>query len=79
MNTEKTVMEYVDYLAALKNDHPNVAGEIGSFRNLEQVLDWMKNTGRSLADLDMITQDEFCHDLILPLDQEGRHLVFAMS
>ena len=69
--------EYDDDIALLANTHPELAREVRSFKNLERVLDWMKRRGLSLGSLDLITQDEFSHDLIVPLGQD--FLVFGMS
>jgi hypothetical protein len=71
------MFEYADYLARLQSDHPALAAGIANFRTLEHVLDWMKAEGHSLSSLDMVTQDEYCHDLIVPIGQDW--LVFGMT
>jgi hypothetical protein len=56
---------------------PELTAQLAGVRTLEHVLDWMKREGHSYATLDMITQDEFCHDLLLPVDPDW--LVFSMT
>ena len=61
------------YLAKI----PELADRIASFRTLEHVLDWLKTENLPLAALDMVTQDEYCHDLLLPIGSDW--LVFGMT
>ena len=56
-----------------------LAAEIRSFNTLENVLAWMKQRGLPLGSLDVIAQDEFSLDVLLPLDAAGRHLVFEAT
>jgi hypothetical protein len=70
-------MTYADELAEVRDRHPALAGEIAGFRTLEHILDWMKRGGHSFASLDMVTQDEFCHDLLMPIGSDW--LVFGMT
>ena len=68
---------YADYVARLQATHPNLAMTFASFITLEQVLNWMQRDGLPLASLDMVTQDEYCHDLIVPVGHEW--FVFGMT
>jgi uncharacterized radical SAM superfamily protein len=70
-------MDYLDFVAKLKPAHGSLAIEIEGFSNLENVLNWLKRRDFDLARLDLVTQDEFCHDLIIPID--GKSLVFGMT
>lgn len=70
-------MEYSDYIADLQRSRPKIAKQIARFTNLEHILNWLTAQNYPLAALDMVTQDEFCHDLLVPLD--GDWLVFGMS
>ena len=72
-------MEYQDYVRSLAADAPELAGEVAAFHNLENILDWMGKKGLSLGTIDVIQQDEYCHDLLIPLEPAGRHLVFGMT
>lgn len=61
----------------LRPIQPALADEIAGFRTLEHILDWMKQKGHAFANLDMVTQDEFCHDLLMPIGSDW--LVFGMT
>ena len=39
----------------------------------------MKAKGLPLAAIDVVAQDEFSHDLLIPLGTDGRHLAFGMT
>jgi hypothetical protein len=70
-------MNYADDVTTLSSSHPDVAQTISRFVTLEHILDWMKREGHPLGSLDMVTQDEFCHDLLLPIGPDW--LVFGMT
>jgi hypothetical protein len=72
-------MEYADYLQRLSQDHPELAREIGSLHSMEGVLKWMDRRGLSVAAIDLIQQDEYNHDVLIPLEIPGRHLVFGIT
>ena len=70
-------MEYSDCIADLRFSRPDLADRIAKFTNLEHILNWLTADNYPLGSLDMITQDEFCHDLLLPLGNDW--LVFGMT
>jgi hypothetical protein len=72
-----TETSYAHYLTEVRRTHPDLAERMGGCRTLEQVLDWIRRDGHSFAALDMVTQDEFCHDLMMPLGSDW--LVFGMT
>jgi hypothetical protein len=72
-------MEYQKHLQLLNKSHPTLGEGLTSLTTLEHVLNWMKERGLALASLDMVTQDEYSHDLILPLPVENQWLSFAMT
>lgn len=72
-------MEYQDYVNRLEAHSPDLAREVASFHTLENVLEWMKRRGISLATIDVVNQDEYRHDVIIPLNEAGRHLVFGCT
>jgi hypothetical protein len=45
--------------------------------SLEKILAWMQATGVAMQNLDLIAQDEFCHDLLVPY--QDRWLVFGLT
>jgi hypothetical protein len=72
-------MEYTDFITRLRPDHPALAAEVATFLTLEHVLNWMKQRSLPLGTLDLVTQDEFCHDVLIPLPEAPRHLVFGIT
>jgi hypothetical protein len=70
-------MEYCDFICELQNTRPELANRIACFTNLEHILNWLTADNYPLVSLDMITQDEYCHDLLLPLGDDW--LVFGMT
>jgi hypothetical protein len=73
----RAMSEYSEELGPVQRSNPALATEIANFRTLEHILDWMKQNGHAFADLDMVTQDEFCHDLLMPIGSDW--LVFGMT
>lgn len=68
-----------DYLRSVASlDNPVLKRELAEFSSVEQVLCWAKKGNPSLEGLEVIQQDEFTFDLILPLDP-ARWIVFATS
>jgi hypothetical protein len=47
-------------------------------RNLETILHWAPTAGISLAGIDLLQQDEYGYDLLLPLP-DTRWLVFGVT
>ena len=52
--------------------------EVEALGSLERVLGWMQARGLSLAETDLVAQDEFCHDLLVPLP-DGRWLGIGLT
>ena len=69
--------EYADDVASLRVVHRALADRIAGFRTLEHVLDWLRAEGQSLGTLDLVTQDEYSHDLLLPVGPDW--LTFGMT
>lgn len=72
-------MEYTDYVRLLQNEHADLAAEIASFRGLGTVMEWMKGRSIRLADAEIIHQDEYSLDFVVPLDAVGNHLAFGIT
>jgi hypothetical protein len=72
-------MDYRDYVTALEPEYPELAEELARFNTLESVLHWMQVRGFPLATIEIVFQDEFSHDFLLPLEPEGRYLVFGIT
>lgn len=71
-------MEYDDYFAVLQTQEPALAEELTSVRTLEHVLLWMHRRGLALESVEIIQQDEYALDFILPLE-DGRYLVWGIT
>jgi hypothetical protein len=69
--------DYADDIARLRASRPDLADRVAGFRTLEHVLDWLKAEGHPLGALDLVTQDEYCHDLLVPVGPDW--LVFGMT
>jgi hypothetical protein len=70
------MIEYADYVGRLSDN--KLATELLPIRTLERLLSWLTIRGIDLAKLDLIQQDEFSFDLIVPLDAV-RWMSFGMS
>ena len=70
-------MNYAQDISEVRTSRPDVAVHIAGFRTLEHVLDWLKAEGHPLGTLDLVTQDEYCHDLLVPVGPDW--LVFGMT
>jgi hypothetical protein len=66
-------------VARLASESPALAAEVAGIRTLEHVVRWMRDRGLSLTALDVVTQDEFTHDVLVPLGPDGRHVVFGAT
>ncbi len=51
--------------------------ELTGLTSLEKILAWMQANDLPLDQLDLIAQDEFCHDLFVPW--QGGWLIFGLT
>jgi hypothetical protein len=72
-------MEYADHVLSLRSTHPDLAAEIDSFRGLGRVMAWMNLRGIQLADVEIIHQDEFSLDFLVPMTAKGTYLAFGIT
>jgi hypothetical protein len=72
-------IKFQDHLASVGQRHPDLADELARFNTLENVLRWMPKRGLSLATIDVVTQDEFSHDVLVPLEDGKLHLAFGVT
>jgi len=70
-------MTFAETASGIRDRRPDLADRVGGFRTLELVLDWLKAEGHLLGSLDLVTQDEYCHDLLVPVGPDW--LVFGMT
>jgi hypothetical protein len=60
-------MELNDHLRRLAESDPALAAELAPLRGLEGIFRWMESRGLPLGELELIAQDEFSHDVLVPL------------
>ena len=73
------MLEYHKSLSRLRESEPRLADALATVTSLEKVLAWLSSAGVALGHLDLITQDEYSHDLLVPWEAEGQWLVFGMT
>lgn len=72
------MMPYPDHLAALAAADPTLGAEVARLRNVEGILKWAPGYGVALAGLDLVQQDEYSYDFLVPLP-DARWLAFAVT
>lgn len=78
MSCDNQEMTYADTIERLRTAEPELADQLAPIHTLEKLLDWFRSNGLALNQLDLITQDEYSHDLLIPLDG-SRWLSFAVT
>ncbi len=66
-------MDYADHLESLPA--PNLRDEL---RGLGGVMAWMTRRGVALSTAEIVQQDEFSLDFVVPLP-DGAHVVFGIT
>jgi hypothetical protein len=72
------MIEYPEQLALLTSSDPALGEQISRLRNLEWILKWAPEAGIPLTGIDLVQQDEYSYDLLLPLP-DARWLVFGVT
>ncbi len=55
----------------------DLSRDLAKLTSLEKILAWMHANQVPLDQLDLVAQDEFCHDLYIPW--QGRWLIFGLT
>jgi hypothetical protein len=71
-------MNYAQQLEALAATDPALGEQVAPLKNLEAILKWAPGAGVALAGIDLVQQDEYSYDLLLPLP-DARWIVFGVS
>ena len=71
-------MDYRQHLSNLAAADPALAAQVEPLRNLEQILGWLSRAGVAMAAVDLVQQDEYCYDVLVPLP-DRRWLVFGVT
>ena len=61
----EAVLNYAETISDLAKDEPDLAQTLAAFRSLESVIQWMKEEGIPFHQMDLVTQDEFSHDVLI--------------
>ena len=72
-------MDYADQLADLRAADPALGHAVAGLRNLEAILNWAPRAGVSLAAADLVQQDEFNYDFLIPVPGGPRWLGFGLT
>ena len=72
-------MDLEPSLQRLRDQAPDLAGEIQDLRGLGGVMAWMARRGIPLARVEIVQQDEFSLDFLVPLRADGRWLAFGIT
>ena len=72
------MIEYPEQLATLVSVDPLLGEQVTRLRNLGGILKWAPEAGIPLAGIDLVQQDEYSYDLLLPLP-DARWLVFGVT
>ena len=72
------MIPYPEQLAALTAADPALGEQLTRLPNLNAILKWAPTAGAPLSGIDLIQQDEYSHDVTLPLP-DGRWIVFGVT
>ena len=72
------MISYAEQLVELGATDRALGEQVRGVRNLETILHWAPTAGISLAGIDLLQQDEYCYDLMIPLP-DTRWLVFGVT
>jgi hypothetical protein len=72
-------MDLESSLERLGEQAPDLAADVQSLHGLGGVMAWMTTRGIALAQAEIVQQDEFSLDFVVPLAPEPRWLVFAVT
>jgi hypothetical protein len=72
-------MDYADYFRQFQAEHSDLAADLAIAKSLESVMAWMRRRGLDLASVEIIQQDEYSLDFVIPLSPSGRYLVFGIT
>ncbi len=66
-------------LDAIADQDHALPNDLRTLASIRDVLAWMECRGLPLESLDMVTQDEFTHDVLVPLGPSGGWAVFGVT
>lgn len=72
-------MDFAEQLRELRLTDPVLADRVVGLKNLESILAWIPTVGLSLASVDLVQQDEYNYDFLVPLEDGQRCLSFGLT
>lgn len=73
-------MSYQDGIEILRGTFPELASALSACTNLDRAIRYLHtNKVFQLSAMDVIAQDEFTHDVLIPFAQSERYLVFGST
>ncbi len=70
--------DYPQSLERLGREDAALAAALAELTSLDKVLGWLHRAGVALDAVESIPQDEYSHDVVMPLP-DGRWLAFAVT
>lgn len=71
--------EYADDINVVRENDPILASELGELVSLQGVFEWMKRRNLPLGSVELVTQDEYSHDFVVPLGADHRSVAFGIT
>lgn len=72
------MIPYPEQLAAVSAADPALGEQLARLPNLNAIMKWAETTGIPLAEMELIQQDEYSHDAMLP-QPDDRWVVFGIT
>ena len=73
-------MSYQDGLKVLRTRFPDLAAALSRCTNLDRAMRYLaSNETFLLSKMDVIAQDEFTHDVLVPFAHSAEYLVFGST
>lgn len=67
---EKMSDSFARSVMAIEDEYPDLAADLARFDSLEDVLNWVRRRGGNIAEIQVIPQDEFTHDIVVDVSSD---------
>ncbi len=71
-------MNFKEHVSLASEQFPVLTG-LSSCANLDQAFRFLESVGFGVAQMDLLSQDEFTLDLVFPFNDHNRYLVLSAS
>ncbi len=68
-----------EFLQELKDEYPELAHGLAKCANLDRAFRFLTKVGFSIGDMDIVAQDEFTLDVVMPFNNDLRVLVLGVT